>query len=244
MVGRDALVNLRRGDGVPLVIGHRGAAAIAPENTLEALQVAVDAGAQLVEFDIGPDLRLSHSDRELPEAAVSLDLALEFLREHSLGVHLDLKQPGYEHAVVETLRRHGMEERALVSTTFAVTSRRLAALAPNLPRAIGYPRDRYGVARFRWPHRLTSLGATALRQAMPLRVPLLLRAAGADVLSLHHSLCSRAAVRAAHARGAAVLGWTANDPATVRRLSDVGVDAIVSDDPRMALRTLATLRAQ
>ena len=33
-------------------------------------------------------------------------------------------------------------------------------------------------------------------------------------------------------------------PTTVRRLDAVGVDAIVSDDPGMALRTLATLRAQ
>lgn len=238
------LVNLRRGDGPPLVIGHRGAAAVAPENTLQALQAAVDAGAQLVEFDIGPDLRLAHSDREVPAGAISLDSALEFLRDHSLGVHLDLKQPGYEEAVLETLRRHAMVDRALVSTTFAVTARRLATLAPALPRAIGYPRDRYGVARFQWPAGLTRLGAAALRQAMPVRVPLLLRVAHADVLSLHHSLCSRAAVRAAHRAGAPVLGWTANDPATVVRLSAAGVDAVVSDDPGMALQALATLAAQ
>jgi len=48
----------------------------------------------------------------------------------------------------------------------------------------------------------------------------------------------------AHARCAPVLAWTANDPATVRRLSVLGVDAIVSDDPGMVLRTLATLREQ
>jgi glycerophosphoryl diester phosphodiesterase len=244
IVGLDALVNLRRGGGPPLVIGHRGAAAIAPENTLQALQAAVDAGAHLVEFDIGPDLTLAHSHREVPEAAASLDDALEFLRDHSLGVHLDIKLPGYEEAVVETLRRHGLLERGLVSTTFALSCRRLGALAPSLPHAIGYPRDRYGVARVHWPEQLTKLGAAALRQAMPLRVPLLLRTARADVLSLHHSLCSAAAVRVAHARGAPVLGWTANDPATVRRLNACGVDAIVSDDPGMALQTLATLRAQ
>ncbi len=236
--------DLRRGDGQPLVIGHRGAAAVAPENTLEALQAAVDAGAHLVEFDIGPDLRLSHSGHELPELPVSLDTALDFLRSHGLGVQLDLKLPGYEAAVLEVLRRHGLEERALVSTAFAVTCRRLAALAPTLPRAIGYPRDRYGIARIRWPGGLTRLGAAALRQAMPVRAPILLRTARANILSLHHSLCSRAVVRVAHAAGAPVLGWTANDPATVRRLDAVGVDAIVSDDPEMALRTLATLRAQ
>ncbi len=237
-------MNLRRGDGPPLVIGHRGAAAVAPENTLAALQAAVVAGAQLVEFDIGPDLRLAHSDREVPVGAITLDAALEFLREHSLGVHLDLKQPGYEAEVVETLRRHGMQERALVSTTYSVTTRRLALLAPSLPRAIGYPRDRYGVARFRWPAPLTRLGAAALRQAMPLRVPLLLRTARADTISLHHTLCSPAAVRAAHRAGAPVLAWTANDAPTVRRLSSAGVDGIVSDDPGMALQTLATLPAQ
>jgi glycerophosphoryl diester phosphodiesterase len=244
IVGPDALVNLRRGDGAPLVIGHRGAAAIAPENTLQALQAAVDAGAHLVEFDIGPNLRLAHSHREVPDGAISLDAALEFLREHSLGVHLDVKRPGYEEAVLDMLRRHGLEERGLVSTTFAVTSRRFAVLAPTLPRAIGYPRDRYGVARVSWPNRLTRVGAAALRQAMPLRVPLLIRRARADTLSLHHSLCSPAAVRAAHALGAPVLAWTANDPETVRRLSAAGVDAIVSDDPGMALRTLATLAEQ
>jgi glycerophosphoryl diester phosphodiesterase len=225
-------VNLRRGDGPPLVIGHRGAAAVAPENTLEALQAAIAVGAQLVEFDIGPDLRLAHSDREVPVEAITLDAALEFLREHSLGVHL------------ETLRRHGMQGRALVSTTFSVTTRRLALLAPSVPRAIGYPRDRYGVARFHWPTPLTRLGAAALREAMPFRVPLLLRTARADTISLHHTLCSPAAVRAAHRAGAPVLAWTANDAQTVRRLSSAGVDGIVSDDPGMALRTLATLLAQ
>lgn len=234
-------MKLRRADGPPLVIGHRGAAAVAPENTLAALQAAVDAGADLVEFDIGPDLRLAHSADEVPEQQVSLDTALEFVRGHGLGVHVDVKLPGYESAVVDAMRRHGMEERGLCSTAFAVTSRRLSRLAPSLPRAIGYPRDRYGVSRLRWPAGLTRTGAAALRQVMPLRIPLLLRVARADVLSLHHTLCSRTAVRAAHAFGAPVVAWTANDPSAVRRVAAAGVDAIVSDDPGMAL---ATLRGQ
>jgi glycerophosphoryl diester phosphodiesterase len=231
-------LNLRRADGPPLVIGHRGAAAVAPENTLAALQAAVDAGADLVEFDIGPDLRLAHSAHEVPAEQVSLDTALEFARGHGLGVHVDVKLPGYEVGVVDAIRRHGMEERGLCSTAFAVTSRRLSRLAPALPRAIGYPRDRYGVSRVRWPAGVKTGGAAALRQAMPLRIPLLLGVARADVLSLHHTLCSRAAIRAAHAFGAPVLAWTANDPSTVRRLADMGVDGIVSDDPAMCLATL------
>jgi len=114
----------------------------------------------------------------------------------------------------------------------------VARLAPQFPRAIGYPRDRLGVSRIPWPRGLTQAGVMALRLAMPLRVPLLLWVARANVLSLHHALCSRAAVTAAHRLGAPVLAWTVNDPETVRRLAVIGVDAIVSDDPGMALATL------
>ena len=35
-----------------LIIGHRGAAGVAPENSLEALQAGVDAGADMLEFDV------------------------------------------------------------------------------------------------------------------------------------------------------------------------------------------------
>ena len=115
-------VNLRRRDGPPLVVGHRGAAAVAPENTLAALQVAVDAGAHLVEFDIGPDLQLAHSRREVPEDSLSLDDALAFLAEHEIGVHLDVKLPGYEQDVVDAIERHALDERALVSTAFSRSS--------------------------------------------------------------------------------------------------------------------------
>jgi glycerophosphoryl diester phosphodiesterase len=231
-------LKLLRGDGRPLVIGHRGAAAVAPENTLAALEAAVAAGADLVEFDISPGLRLGHSDVELPDAVIDLDTALEYLRAHQLGVHLDVKLPGYEADVVAAVRRHGLEERAIVSTAFAATSRRVKALAPELPRAIGYPRDRLGVARAPWPAPLTRAGAAALRRAMPLRIPFLLRFAGANVLSLHHVLCSRAAVQSAHRQGAPVLAWTVNEPELVTMLAATGVDAIVSDDPEMALATL------
>lgn len=236
---------LRRSDGDrPLVIGHRGAAAVAPENTLAALEAAVAAGVDIVEFDISPGLRLGHSLDELPAEACSLDDALAFLRQHQVGVHLDVKLPGYEQQVVEAVHRHELAERTLFSTAFAASARRLKALAPGGPVAIGYPRDRLGVSSLRWPRSAERAGAFALRQAMPARLPLLLRGARANTLSLHHTLCSRAAVATAHRLGAPVLAWTVNDPAGVRRMVAAGVDGIVSDDPEMVVETLrATLLA-
>jgi glycerophosphoryl diester phosphodiesterase len=235
-------LNLSRRDGRPLVVGHRGAAAVAPENTLASVAAAVDAGVDLVEFDVGGDLTLAHSAAEVPDEPVSLDEALDFLRGRGVGAHLDLKAQGSEEAVVDALRRHGLAERAVVSSALVPSLRRLAVIAPELPRAIGYPHDRLGVSSFSWPARVTTPAAAALRAVIPARVPLLLRRARANVLALHHTLLSSASVAASHRAGAPVLAWTVNDPAAVERLVAAGVDGVVSDDPEMVLTTLATLK--
>ena len=234
-------MNLWRGDDRPLLIGHRGAAAVAPENTLASLEAAVDAGADIVEFDVLPGLRLGHSVREAAAEPLALDDALAFLARHDVGVHLDLKHQGYERDVAVAVARHALGERALVSTAFASIARRMRAAAPELPVAIGYPRDRLGVSKLRWPAPLPRTGAAAVRQAMPLRVPLLLCWARATVLALHHTLCSRAAVATAHRLGAPVLAWTVNDEAALRCVVAAGVDGIVSDDPKTVLATLTRL---
>lgn len=232
-------MNLDRRGLRPLVIGHRGAAAVAPQNSRAALQAGVAAGADAVEFDISPGLVLGHSPGERAQDGLSLDDALEELAPHELGLHLDVKLPGYEAEVVAAVRRHELVGRAYFSSAYTRSARRLAELAPDMRVAIGYPADRYGVSTaVRWPDGAKRAGAAALRQAMPVRVPILLRQARATVLSLHHTLCSRAAVAASHRAGAPVLAWTVNDPAAVRRMRAAGVDGIVSDDPEMVLATL------
>jgi glycerophosphoryl diester phosphodiesterase len=55
---------IRARDGRPLVIGHRGAHALAPENTLTSLRAAVEAGADVVEADVAAGLVVAHSARE------------------------------------------------------------------------------------------------------------------------------------------------------------------------------------
>lgn len=229
----------RRDDAPPLVIAHRGAAALALENSLAALEAGVAGGADLVEFDVSPGLVVAHSPAEAGPARLALDDALGFLARHEVGLHVDVKTRGYEAAVLAALRRHDLLERTVISTAWPATARVFARLDPALPRAIGYPRDRYGASRLPWPQPATLAGAALLRAMTPLRIPLLLRWARADVLSLHHTLCSAAAVAAAHRRGAPVLAWTANEAAVVRRLAAAGVDAIVSDDPVMARAALA-----
>jgi glycerophosphoryl diester phosphodiesterase len=227
-------VRLRTG-GRPLVVAHRGASAEAPENSLAAIELGVAAGADLVEIDISPGLVVTH---DAGSSGPALDDVLELLAPTRVGVHADLKAMGYERAVVDALDRHGLRDRALVSTAYAASGRRVRALAPELPVAIGYPRDRLGVSGLPWPSWLVLPGAALVRALMPVRIPLLLAAARANVLALHHGLCSAAAIAAAHRRHARVLVWTVDEPDEIRRFAALGVDGIVSNDPKIAVATL------
>jgi glycerophosphoryl diester phosphodiesterase len=231
-------VNLRHPDRPPLVIGHRGAAAVAAENTLAGLAAAVAAGADLVEFDVAAGLVLEHPGGARAEAPPNLDDALAYLAGQPIGLHIDLKHDGIEPDVACAVRRHGLQDRVIVSSTSAGALRRLAAADPMLCRAISYPHDRYGAAGLPWPRPLVRATAKGLRPAMLLRLPRLLAAGRAQVLSVRHELVGRSLVQATHARDAAIIAWTVNDPAAIERLAAAGVDAIVSDDPGMALATL------
>lgn len=184
--------------------------------------------------------RLRELRRLAPELA-TLDEALGFLSERSpeTGLHLDMKGGGYEEELVWVLRRHGAVSRALASSCSVGRLRRLARLEPGLALARTYPCDRLGLAG-RMPRSLASLGAAAVRRALPLRASSLLGAARATAFSLHHSVVSSAVVRRCHARGAAVLVWTVNDRATLARVVEAGVDGVVTDDPRLLTDRLAS----
>ena len=222
----------------PLVVGHRGALVDAPENSAERLVAAVDAGADVVEFDISPGLVVAHSPEERHPDAITFDQALELLAPHDIGLHVDVKFPGYESEVVAAVRRHGVAERTYFSCAWPAAVRRLAEVAPDIDRAIGYPNDRHGLSRFAVPAPLTAAGAAVARTLMPARIPVLLRQSRATSLSIHRAFCSAAAVAAAHRRGARVIVWTVNDPEEMNLFARIGVDAIVTDDPKTAVATL------
>ena len=225
----------------PLVIGHRGAPVVAPENTLASFEAALSAGADAIELDVGAGLVVAHSEREVPVDVLSLEDALDFVRRSGTSVLVDLKQAGIEQAVATALRRHGLLERAFVASTSPRSLRRLAAADGDVIRSISYPHDRYRISRFDWPGSLTAGTASALRRAMPLRMPLLVSAARARALTLHHTLVSAGVVRAARRRRVAVLAWTVNDEDRIAALARLGVDGIITDDPGKARDALATL---
>ena len=230
------MIELRRRDGRPLRIGHRGAAALAPENTIVSLSLALDLGCDLVEFDVlglEGSLVLAHSPTELPGELVTLDEALEFLAGTDAGVQVDVKTRGAEPELAEALRRHGLVERAVVSTFRPASLRALQALAPDLCRGLTYPEDRLGVSRRRLLSPLVGSGLVAMRAVLARRIGGMLAAATANVAVLHWQVITRAVVERCHVLGAPVLAWTVLSTDEVRRLTGLGVDGLIADDPRI-----------
>ncbi|MEX0674849.1 MAG: glycerophosphodiester phosphodiesterase [Gaiellaceae bacterium] len=218
-------------------IGHRGAAALAPENTLASIEAAIQAGVDMVEVDVVllPDgtLVLAHDPPGGPGNLPTLDEALAFVAGRGVDVMLDVKGPGYERPLVDAVRQAGLVERTLVSSCYPETVRLLGRLEPGLRRGLTYPFDRLGInsRRFLRPAVRAALGT--FRATLPWRIGRLLARADASVATLNYTVISAAVVRRCHARGAQVLAWTVDDPAVAARLAALGVDGIISDDPRI-----------
>ena len=168
---------------------------------------------------------------ELP----TLDEALGFCAERlpGIGLQIDVKRRGIEAGVAEAVRRHGVADRSWVSSFDAASLRRLAQLAPDLPRSYTLPRDRFGISK-RGPLAPVVRGALAsLGASLPRRLPVLLARAQAVAATLHYSVASRAAIDRAHELEAAVYVWTVDDPRLAERLVRDGADGIITNDPRI-----------
>jgi glycerophosphoryl diester phosphodiesterase len=232
-------VRLLRGDGPLLRIGHRGAAALAPANTIEAAEAALVHGVDLVELDVfggsNRKLVLSHSHRELTGEPVLLDEMLEFLAANgpTTGILADVKFAGRERELVDALRAHGLVDRAIASTSHVSTLQNLRRLEPSLARSRTYPRGRVYLGGHRTFIHVTGPVQWGMRMALPVRIGKLVEEVGAAALTLNHRVVTRRTVEHCHELGVAVFAWTVNDQEIARRLDDVGVDGVITDDPRI-----------
>jgi len=230
-----------RAAGRTLRIGHKGAAAVVPGNTLEALERAAALGVDAVEFDALPDgrggLRLAHDPVDLaarPDAP-TLEQALDRLSEPDLahlGIDLDSKWPGDEELIVAALRERGMLDRVLVSTMEVATLRRLRELEPALRLGWSVPRARRNHLAHPATRPVAIAAILAARRILPARLIAALREGRVDAIMAHHALVTPAFARAITPHGELHV-WTVDDAPRAAALVAMGVTGVISNDPRL-----------
>ena len=240
----------------PVVFAHRGASAHAPENTLAAFSLALEQGAPAVELDaklsidgkvfVHHDLTLdrtttgtgsikkrkwdeishvdagSHYDPRFADEKIPL---LEQVFEtvgRKLLINIELTNYAtptdslVDH-VVALVKKHALEDWVIFSSFHPFNLARVGHLLPNSFRSMlafegnlgGWARGPIG----RW--------------------------AGPQALHPHLKDVSPELIKAEHARQRKINVWTVNKPTDMRRLFSWGVDCIFTDDPSLAIATLA-----
>jgi glycerophosphoryl diester phosphodiesterase len=207
-------------------VGHGGAGAVVRGNTLASFDAAVDIGVDMIEFDVRAcqgDLVLAHGPVDaLVRNCPTLDQALDHLaqpRFSDLELNVDVKSAGCEDAILDSLRRYGLEDRALVSSRVISVLDRIKELDQRIQCGI-------------------SVGGCIARHGQhwqDWRRAVLDGIAGGrfDALMANHRLVGQALVDAVRERDGDIYCWTVDSRAILERLESLEVSGITTNDPRL-----------
>lgn len=234
----------------PLVYAHRGDRSRAPDNTLEAFRLAVDAGADGIETDVRRTidgvLVMSHDDRspgfppiatmsfsEIREQIPVIPTFIETLSVVPSNVWLNVEiknfpdeadfdeARGVVNQVIETISEHDTLDRILLSSFDPVTMQRAAQINPEMLRA----------QLIRLPHGLDIGIAAALSQGAHAVNPEL----------NHISADPVTAISSIHEAGLKAIVWKVNLADEIVMLINAGADGVITDDPAMTRDVIAQL---
>lgn len=226
-----------------LVIAHRGASATFPDNSAAAFAGAVAQGADGVELDVrrtaDERLALSHDDT-LPDGTVVVETAFADLPDGliDLAEALDVCAPL---AVVNTEIKNWPDDK-----DFDPTEQVAIDVVALLTERGELDDGRHLISCFHLPtvdrvHELAPGLATAwLLGLVDDPAALIDKAAehGHVAVHPHHVFVNDEFVTRAHAAGLQVNTWTCDDPDRITWLADLGVDAVVTNVPDVALAAL------
>jgi glycerophosphoryl diester phosphodiesterase len=238
----------------PLVVAHRGFSHRAPENTLAAYQLAIDAGAEMAECDVwlssdripvllhDADLQRTTGVEGQVNALTLAELkrldaggwkAPEFAGERIPTLHETLNLVSGKLRLVIEIKPAGMEREVVAAI-------HKAGVKPSDVMIFSFKREVVDTMARLEP----SLPTTWLVGDMPwqpaARLETLAEAlrARASAIGLPLTRVDPAVLRLAHESGLSVFVWTVNEPADMRYLARIGVDGIITDRPDLLLQAL------
>ena len=228
----------------PKIIAHRGASTQAPENTMAAFQLALDQHADGIELDV----ILSKDDRVvvIHDAAVDRttngtgkvkDLTWAELQELDAG---DGQQIPALEEVLETfggqlLINIELKNYASIFDTLPIEAAKLVKNFKLEKSVIISSFNPFNLPRFRRQSTESSLGLLTLPGKAN---HWLYRLFKFDALHPHFNDVTQSMVEIIHAQGKKVNVWTVDDPEEIRRLANLQVDSIITNDPLSARSVL------
>ncbi|HEY1853591.1 MAG TPA: glycerophosphodiester phosphodiesterase [Solirubrobacterales bacterium] len=231
------------------LVGHKGADAIAPGNTRESFEAAIAAGVDTIELDVIwlQDAQLPLEQRhplvvahDWEDAAARTPLklteALDAFLEPPLDrveIDLDLKLPGREEEVVAAVVERDLLDRVMVSTMEMHTLKRILELEPKLRRGWTFPKTTRDWTKRPWARPLLPAALAGMRLQLPGLAAQRLPQFNVFAMWVYHPLISARLARICDLAGVELIAWTVDDEKRMRKLVDLGVDGLVSNDPRL-----------
>lgn len=249
----------------PLIIAHRGASELAPENTISAFRRAIEDGAEGIEFDVRlakdgvpvvfHDAKLNRIGRI--DGRVS-DFTSEELQTFDVGSWFNLNKPKnadvrFSAETVPTLREvleFLRDFQGLIYIELKCKESNVETLVKAVCREIGDSHlfAQIIVKSFRLQvipeiRRLCPEVKTAALFAPKIMTILrkekhlltLAQEFGADQVSLHYSLVTRKLMEKAEKKNFPITIWTADNPLWIKRALKLGINAIITNNPARLL---------
>ena len=234
---------------LPRVIGHRGAAGCAPENTLAALRKAKELGCRWVEFDVrltGDDrpvlLHDERLDRTTDGRGKASALPLSVVQRHDAGIRFATafageRVPTLEEAMMllaELDLGANIELKAVRGRESATGT----AVAGLLARICAASASKLLISSFK-PVAIAAAGARApmiargvLFQAIPKNWRAIAESLGCATINADHERLRPSIVAEIRGAGYPLLAYTVNNPERAGTLFDWGVTSVFSDFPQ------------
>lgn len=239
-----------------LNIAHRGASALAPENTIVAFERAVELGADAIELDIhlsrDGELVVIHDDtldRTTSGTGPVHARSIEELRRLDAGRWFG---DGFAGQRIPTLTE--VLDRYAGKVSLALEVKAGSILSPGIEEKVAAALRQHGaveqaaVASFdhyalrRIKEIEPGLRTAALLVGRPVSLPTLVAPCMANGVALEASFVTRTDVDACHAAGIQLVVWVVNEPAQMRHFIGMGVDGIITDRPDLLRAILSHQR--
>lgn len=219
-------------------VGHKGADHVAPGNTLVSFERALEMGVDMIEFDVlrlrDGRLVLAH---DFEDAAGREPVTLEEGLDHFAGeayanveLDVDLKLPGYEREVAAALASRGLSERAIVSSMYPESLDVLGEF--GLRRGWSVPRVRRDYTKSALAP-AAYVAARLIRRRLPAQARRALRGGRCEAVMAHWLLVSARLREEVHRASGQLYVWTVDDARRIAELEALGVDGVITNDPRL-----------